>query len=69
MKHTILSTLTAFMVLLTSTLSAEPVISNVQNDDPSVKVAVYYFHYTARCVTCKTVEKEAETSVKNFLME
>ncbi len=66
MKHTILSTLTAFMVMLSAALFAEPVNTNVQNDDPSVKVEVYYFHFTGRCVTCKTVEKEAETAVKDF---
>ncbi len=66
MKRTILSKLTAFMVLLTSSLYAEPAINNVQNDDPSVKVEVYYFHMTARCVTCKTVEQQAKASIESL---
>jgi len=28
------------------------------------KVEVYYFHMTARCVTCKTVEAEAKADVQ-----
>ena len=30
------------------------------------KVEAYYFHNTARCVTCKTVEAEAKTDLENL---
>ncbi|MCK9305070.1 MAG: nitrophenyl compound nitroreductase subunit ArsF family protein [Bacteroidales bacterium] len=69
MKHIILSTLTAFMVLLTSSLFAEPVITNAPNDNPPVKVDVYYFHFTARCVTCKAVEEQAKANVQSLYGE
>ncbi|GEM_PF-151227 len=29
----------------------------------SAKVEAYYFHFTSRCVTCKTVEAEAKESI------
>jgi hypothetical protein len=37
--------------------------TNVTPDDPT---EVYYFHMTRRCVTCQTVEKVAEQSVKEL---
>ena len=30
------------------------------------KVEAYYFHNTARCVTCKTVEAEAKADLENL---
>jgi hypothetical protein len=30
----------------------------------SAKVEAYYFHFTSRCVTCKTVEAEAKESIE-----
>ena len=32
----------------------------------SNKVEAYYFHNTARCVTCKTVEAEAKADLENL---
>lgn len=32
----------------------------------SDKVEAYYFHFTARCVTCKTVEAEAKADIENL---
>ena len=29
-------------------------------------IGVYYFHFSARCVTCKTVEAEAKADVQNL---
>lgn len=33
---------------------------------PVKKIEAYYFHYTARCVTCKTVEAEAQRNLKTL---
>jgi hypothetical protein len=30
------------------------------------KIEAYYFHFTARCVTCKTVEAEAKANIENL---
>ena len=32
----------------------------------STKVEAYYFHFSARCVTCKTVEAEAKADIENL---
>ena len=32
----------------------------------SDNVEVYYFHFSSRCVTCKTVEAEAKADVQNL---
>jgi hypothetical protein len=32
----------------------------------STKVEVYYFHFTSRCVTCKTVEAEAKADIESL---
>jgi hypothetical protein len=32
----------------------------------SAKVEAYYFHYSSRCVTCKTVEAEAKADIENL---
>lgn len=37
--------------------------SRVTPDDPT---EVYYFHMTRRCMTCQTVEKVAEQSIKEL---
>jgi hypothetical protein len=32
----------------------------------SDKIEAYYFHFTSRCVTCKTVEAEAKSDIENL---
>lgn len=40
------------------------------NGKPSIKnVDVYYFHFTARCTTCKTIEAEAKKNVETLYPE
>lgn len=33
------------------------------------KVEAYYFHFSSRCATCKTVEAEAKSSIQNLYGE
>jgi hypothetical protein len=35
----------------------------------SDKIETYYFHFTARCVTCKTVEAQAKQNVETLYPE
>ncbi len=35
----------------------------------SDKVEVYYFHFSSRCVTCKTVEAEAKKDIESLYPE
>lgn len=53
-----------------------PVITcNAQSDKKATpagksgKVEAYYFHFNARCVTCKTVEAEAKTDIETLYPE
>lgn len=32
----------------------------------SGKVEAYYFHFNARCITCKTIEAEAKANIENL---
>lgn len=34
--------------------------------DATAKVEAYYFHFSARCVTCKTVEAEAKADIESL---
>ncbi len=35
----------------------------------SDKIEAYYFHFTARCMTCKTVEAQAEKNIETLYPE
>lgn len=37
--------------------------------DASTTIEAYYFHFTGRCVTCKTVEAEAKASLESLYGE
>jgi hypothetical protein len=51
--------------ILLSSLSSNAQ-TNKQAKTSSAKVEAYYFHYTARCVTCKTVESEAKADLESL---
>ena len=36
------------------------------SDDSSGKIEAYYFHFTARCVTCKTIEAKARENLETL---
>ena len=36
------------------------------SDDNSDKIEAYYFHFTARCVTCKTIEAKAKENLETL---
>ncbi len=39
------------------------------NANSSGKVEVYYFHFNARCMTCKTVEAQAKADIESLYPE
>jgi hypothetical protein len=39
---------------------------NENKTNPSDKVEAYYFHFSSRCVTCKTVEAEAKADIESL---
>src|SRR3990170_6235047 len=48
--------------------NAQP-IKETQTVGSSDKVEAYYFHFNARCVTCKTVEAEAKANIEMLYPE
>jgi hypothetical protein len=49
-----------------------PIISSAQTNKNEAKTAstdkieAYYFHFTSRCVTCRTVESETKQNIENL---
>jgi hypothetical protein len=41
-------------------------LSLMAQTPPKAKIEAYYFHNTARCVTCKTVEAEAKQDIETL---
>jgi hypothetical protein len=58
--------LAGFMILVFSIIScnAQPEKKQTVSSGSGNDVEVYYFHRTARCVTCKTVEAEARKDIE-----
>lgn len=60
-----LAFLTLFFSMLVSFSLSAQITANTQNKD-KVKIDVYYFHFSARCTTCRAVESEAQRDVKEL---
>ncbi len=59
----------ALGVIIASSCNAQ---SNSKKEVTAVKgdkVEAYYFHFTSRCVTCKTVEAEAKKNIETLYPE
>jgi hypothetical protein len=55
------------LVLMLGSLSCNAQTNKQEGKtNPSVKVEAYYFHFTSRCVTCKTVEAEAKADIESL---
>jgi hypothetical protein len=47
--------------------TAQPSKKEVKSSDSSSdKIEAYYFHFTARCVTCKTIEANAKENLETL---
>jgi hypothetical protein len=57
-----------FSVMLTVSCKAQNDSKN-KTTLTSGNIEVYYFHFTARCVTCKTVEAEAQKNIETLYAE
>ena len=54
------------MVLTTSFSCNAQTSKKASQDSASNKVEAYYFHFNARCITCKTVESEAKADIQSL---
>ena len=63
MKKVFISNLVLFLLLTGISCTAQESKSTAS---ATKKIEVYYFHYTNRCMTCNTVEKEAKDAVASL---
>ena len=58
---------TAFLIVVFSLfMGCNLLAQSTDQVQTKAKVEVYYFHLNSRCVTCKTVESEAQKDVKEL---
>ncbi|BDX37113.1 hypothetical protein CYCD_04680 [Tenuifilaceae bacterium CYCD] len=57
-----------FTVLMSTSCKAQGDAKN-KTAFTSGNIEVYYFHFTSRCVTCKTVEAEAQKNIETLYAE
>lgn len=67
MKTLKIAFIALMVVMVNATGFAQSSTSNLKKAaDNSSEVNVYYFHFNARCVTCRAIESETKTDVKNL---
>lgn len=64
----LLLTAISFTILLSCRSQPETEVA-VAQEASSDKIEAYYFHFTARCVTCRTIEKRAKESLDTLYPE
>jgi len=59
--------LTLFLILPLVACTAQPSNKDAKaSTSNSDKIEAYYFHFTARCVTCKTIEAKAKENLETL---
>lgn len=64
MKQIIFLSFTIIMVLGNWSCNAQTDKKEIKTS--TAKVEAYYFHFTARCITCKTVESETKANIESL---
>jgi hypothetical protein len=54
------------LIVLASFPGKSQTVKQASQDSKLIKIEAYYFHNTARCVTCKAVESEAKANLENL---
>lgn len=68
LPNIILLVMTLFSLSCCSQSSRNQVVSQIAADN-SDKIEAYYFHFTARCVTCKTIEADTKKNLETLYPE
>lgn len=68
LPNIILIVMTLFSLSCSSQSSRQTVVSQSAADN-SDKIEAYYFHFTARCVTCRTIEADTKKNLENLYPE
>jgi hypothetical protein len=58
--------LISFVLITLFCISCNAQSSKKEVSGSSDKIEVYYFHYTARCVTCRTIEANARENLETL---
>lgn len=66
MKRSLFIYSAILMVIFSITCQAQSPDKKTTTAAIPSKVEAYYFHFTARCVTCKAVEAEAKKDIQNL---
>jgi hypothetical protein len=66
MKNTMKFSLALMIIFAGVSCSAQDNKNKETSVSSSDKVEAYYFHFSSRCVTCKTVEAEAKADIENL---
>lgn len=69
MKTIRLLIVTAFIIVSVSCNAQADKEGNKAISNVSDKIEMYYFHFTARCITCRTVEAEAKKNLEALYPE
>ncbi|MBN1145582.1 MAG: hypothetical protein JXA72_14230 [Bacteroidales bacterium] len=65
MKQIVMLSFALLMIMGNMSCNAQ-VGKKESTGNKTAKVEAYYFHFAARCVTCKAVEAEAKSSIENL---
>lgn len=65
MKKISLLSFALVMIMGTWSCNAQTSKKDIKTNT-SAKVEAYYFHFSARCLTCKAVESEAKNNIENL---
>lgn len=68
LPNLILLILTFISLSCNSKNAKQPIIAGTASVD-SDKIEAYYFHFTARCVTCKTIEADTKKNLESLYPE
>jgi coproporphyrinogen III oxidase-like Fe-S oxidoreductase len=59
----------ALAIIIPGLLCKAQTVKETSGNGTTGKVEAYYFHYSSRCVTCKTVETEAKNNIETLYPE
>lgn len=65
MKNIIMFSFALVMMLGSLSCNAQNNKKDIKTN-ASAKVEAYYFHFTARCITCRTVEAQAKADIESL---
>jgi hypothetical protein len=61
-KLRLIVTLALFIPLITAAQTSKNAVKEAKTD----QIEAWYFHFTARCVTCRTVEEQTKNSIQTL---